>query len=88
MRVDLAMVEGYRYRDDAPLGCPILALGGTDDPSVLPAELEGWRDHTRHAFRAELLPGAHFFLRSNAARLHALVTEQLTSSRAALAAEG
>jgi medium-chain acyl-[acyl-carrier-protein] hydrolase len=77
MRGDLGMIEAYSYRDEQPFACPILALGGKQDVSMIPEELDGWRAQTTSAFRAEWLPGGHFFLRSHGPQLRALVRDEL-----------
>lgn len=77
MRTDLGMVENYRYRADAPLACPILALGGSQDLGVDASELEAWREHTLSTCRVEWFAGGHFFLREHAARLRALVESEI-----------
>lgn len=66
LRADVRLVETYQCERQPPLDVEILALGGTDDPSVAAGELAGWRTHTTRKFSARLLPGGHFFLfRSN-----------------------
>ena len=73
LRADLQAVEGYRYRPEQPLHCPIVALGGESDPAVTPGDLDGWAVHTTGAFRALTLPGAHFVTRSSRAELLGLI---------------
>ena len=77
MRVDLGMVENYRYVEEPRLNCPILALGGTEDSSVNSEELAAWSQQTSMAFRSHALPGGHFFLRSVPDELRRLVCESL-----------
>jgi surfactin synthase thioesterase subunit len=62
LRADLQMVETYEYCEEAPLEVEIFTLGGSDDPAVSAAQLEGWRRHTCRAFSLRLMPGGHFFL--------------------------
>jgi surfactin synthase thioesterase subunit len=62
LRGDLAMAETYQHIDEPPLEVEIFALGGSDDPAVSPAELDGWRHHTAREFSLRLIPGGHFFL--------------------------
>jgi medium-chain acyl-[acyl-carrier-protein] hydrolase len=62
IRADFAVCESYVYAHDAPLECPILAVGGTADPHVTRLELEAWRDHTRAEFALRLFHGGHFYL--------------------------
>ena len=62
LRADIQMIESYRFVDEPPLETEILVLGGSDDPVVSAAQLEGWRHHTSLACSVRLLPGRHFFL--------------------------
>jgi surfactin synthase thioesterase subunit len=82
MRVDLGMLERYVYQADQSFSCPILAVGGTEDHSVMQGELEGWRAQSNAPSRTHYLPGGHFFIRGSGAQLRGLVRDQL--SRAAL----
>jgi len=83
MRVDLGMLEGYRYQAEPGFDCPILAIGGTDDVSVVSGDLEGWREQTCRAFRTQLLPGGHFFLRAHGKQLRDLVRNEIQPVRPA-----
>jgi medium-chain acyl-[acyl-carrier-protein] hydrolase len=62
IRADFAVCETYVYEPDAPLECPILAIGGSGDPHVSRTELEAWREHTRAGFALRQLHGGHFYL--------------------------
>lgn len=77
MRADLGMLENYRYLEEEPFRCPMIAIGGKDDLGVFPEELEGWRIHTKGAFRAHWCPGSHFFLRNHGHELRRLVRDAM-----------
>lgn len=62
IRADFEMLETYRYQSDAPLNCPLIALGGTDDSRVSREEVEGWSMHTKTSFESQFFAGDHFFL--------------------------
>jgi surfactin synthase thioesterase subunit len=64
IRADFQLCESYRYREEAPLACPITAFGGNDDQFATPAELGEWSRHTSGQFQLHVLPGGHFFLKS------------------------
>jgi medium-chain acyl-[acyl-carrier-protein] hydrolase len=64
LRADITALERHIHRPDTPLASPILALGGTGDPRVSPAELEAWRGETSGVFSLRLFPGGHFYLQS------------------------
>lgn len=70
LRADFRAVELYEYTEEAPLACPILAYGGSEDDEVSEAQLQAWRGHTAGGFLHRMFDGGHFYL--STAR-HALV---------------
>jgi medium-chain acyl-[acyl-carrier-protein] hydrolase len=66
LRADFKLVQTYAYADEPPLGCPITAFGGTDDPEVSRDSLAAWREQTSGAFSLQMFPGDHFFLHASA----------------------
>jgi medium-chain acyl-[acyl-carrier-protein] hydrolase len=84
IRADFTAYETYRYSEEAPLDCPITAMGGAGDASVAPDELTAWSNETSAGFATRIFPGDHFFLNS-ARRLltWTIVQELLPSLRAA-----
>jgi surfactin synthase thioesterase subunit len=78
MRVDLSMLENYRYQDEAAFRCPIVAIGGSEDASMIPAELDGWRTQTTGPFSGHWLRGGHFFLRNRGPELRSLVRDAIS----------
>lgn len=77
IRADLAVYETFTYRPATPLGCPVTAFGGLDDPDVSRADLEAWRVQTTGPFRLVLLPGGHFFLHDREAAMLSAVAQAL-----------
>jgi medium-chain acyl-[acyl-carrier-protein] hydrolase len=65
MRADVSVYETYALRPEAPLDCPILALGGRTDVHVTEDDVLAWRTHTRGRFEAQFFPGGHFFIQSD-----------------------
>jgi medium-chain acyl-[acyl-carrier-protein] hydrolase len=63
LRSDMALFESYILADNAPLDCPITALGGSEDKIADRNELEGWRAYTVEGFSVALFDGDHFFIR-------------------------
>lgn len=61
LRGDLAVFETYQHLPAEPLGAPLLALGGTEDPRVTREQTLAWKDHSTGAFDAVFFPGGHFF---------------------------
>ncbi len=78
LKADMGMVEGYVYRDEDPLDCPITAIGGQEDSEVTLEELAAWRIHTRGAFHMEILPGDHFFIKSARGKLLRAISTRLS----------
>lgn len=82
LRNDIGMVERYQYAPEAPLPCPIVALGGSADHTITHAQLEAWRSQTTATCSVQQLPGDHFFLRTHAHELSRLVQRSLQSAAA------
>jgi medium-chain acyl-[acyl-carrier-protein] hydrolase len=77
LRADFKMIETYEYRAEAPLDCPIIAFGGTQDAWALPDDLTAWQAQTQRAFKVQLFPGGHFFLQAALPQLVAAVEREL-----------
>jgi len=80
LRADLALEEGYSYRDEPPLSCPISAFGGIDDRSLGRADLQSWKTHTQGRFRLRMLAGGHFFPPASQKALLDAVVDDLTKA--------
>jgi surfactin synthase thioesterase subunit len=72
LRADLALLDGYRHRPDAPLDLPIAVLGGREDTEP-EEQLRDWAGHTTAWSRLDLLPGGHFYLREQHDIVHRIV---------------
>jgi medium-chain acyl-[acyl-carrier-protein] hydrolase len=77
LRADLALVETYCHVDEPPLNCPVLVMGGADDPCVPAAELAAWRAQTCGQFSLRLFPGGHFFWHEEPAAFLRLIAGRL-----------
>ena len=64
-RADFAICETFVYTPEEPLSIPLTVFGGQQDKRVGQSELEAWREHTSREFALHILPGDHFFWRSN-----------------------
>ena len=62
LRADFTAAETYAYCSDAPLPCPITALGGASDDMVTAEALQAWEQHTSGDFEYHVLQGDHFFI--------------------------
>jgi medium-chain acyl-[acyl-carrier-protein] hydrolase len=79
IRADFRAYETYVHQSDAPLECPITAMGGTRDTSVSSDELSAWAEHSSGPFEARMFPGDHFFLNSSRRLLTWTIAEALHS---------
>jgi medium-chain acyl-[acyl-carrier-protein] hydrolase len=66
LRGDFALAEQYRYQPEPALDIPFTLMGGSEDPRVSPATLQGWREQTRGVCRTRIFPGGHFYLEAQA----------------------
>ena len=80
LRADVKMLETYRYREEEPLDCPILALGGTEDKTVLLSDLAAWRDQTTASFSQRTFPGDHFFVSRSQRAVVRLIRQRISAS--------
>jgi surfactin synthase thioesterase subunit len=79
LRSDFAAVAQWRYREGEQLTCPIVALGGREDPESDTERLESWTSQTRSWSRAHYFPGGHFFLTSSSEEIAEVVGTHLLS---------
>lgn len=66
---DYRLTAGYSGGHRPPLSCPIYGYAGSDDSELSPEEMRGWEDMTRDDFIFQVLPGGHFYLKSEEATL-------------------
>jgi medium-chain acyl-[acyl-carrier-protein] hydrolase len=78
LRADFCIGETYRYQESLPIQCDIVALGGTDDPTVSLERLQEWKMHTASHFNLHLLPGDHFFVKSSLDNVLAIINKIAT----------
>lgn len=69
LRADLTMCDMYRYRSEAPLDCPIIALSGDRDHSVPVDDVAAWREQTTGYFEMNTFQGGHFFINDHLAEV-------------------
>ncbi|HEX8434771.1 thioesterase II family protein [Archangium sp.] len=75
LRADFALADAML--PSQPVGCPISAWMGEEDPHVPPGEHVHWRELTTGEFRVRHFPGKHFFLRTARAPLLEALREEL-----------
>lgn len=77
IRADFKASQTYKYNPGPPLECPIRAFGGLKDEMVPREKVEAWSEHTTGSFRAQMLPGDHFFLNSSQSLLTRIIAQEL-----------
>ncbi|MEV6395085.1 alpha/beta fold hydrolase [Streptomyces sp. NPDC051907] len=78
IRNDYRLIETLRPAPPTVLlDAPVSAFCGTEDPHVVPAEMESWREVTRGAFDSTALSGGHFYLTDHLAEIVAAVARHL-----------
>jgi surfactin synthase thioesterase subunit len=77
LRADTDLYRHYVYAEDEPLGCPIRAYAGLEDPNISLVHLEGWREQTAGSFTARRFPGGHFYFRGCPDEFRAALLEDL-----------
>jgi surfactin synthase thioesterase subunit len=80
LRADFEWINRYEYRREPALRIPIICLAGSADREAGPLTMLGWSRHTSAGFRLHTLPGGHFFLRSAADQLIALISADLLAA--------
>ncbi len=78
LRADLAINENYNYYSEAPLNYPISAFAGLDDCEATQEEMAPWSQETCHQFTLNLVPGDHFFIKSQPLPILAAIFQKLT----------
>ncbi len=74
-RADFGVCETYAHTSEEPLAIPMTVFGGLQDQRVSRAVLDAWREQTRSSFSLHMLPGDHFFWRSNSQPVWQIITQ-------------
>lgn len=63
LKADTELVETYSCeRTSGSVTCPIIAFGGSSDPTVTDEMLVSWKQHTTSSFAVRRFVGDHFFV--------------------------
>lgn len=81
IQADFALSENYRFGDEEPLDCPIVAFAGASEKDLEMHELNAWSAHTSRSFRSRLFPGDHFFVRASQRLLIEAIKQEVASVR-------
>ena len=60
IHADFSLSEAYRFRDEPPLDCPIVAFAGVTEDDLETQDLNAWSVHTNRRFHSRRFPGDHF----------------------------
>jgi surfactin synthase thioesterase subunit len=82
LRADFQAAADYRCSDQRIIAAPIQVFGGTEDVTTTES-LAAWQQHTRGSCWVDVLPGGHFFVQRQEARLLPLLVTRLAQSLAA-----
>ena len=77
IRADFKASQTYTYTPGPSLECSLRAFGGLKDERVPREKVEAWGQHTTGSFRAQMLPGDHFFLNSSQSLLTRIIAQEL-----------
>ncbi|MFJ8108740.1 thioesterase II family protein [Streptomyces sp. NPDC096132] len=77
LRADYRLLYKYEYRPDARLACSVVALAGASDPRVPVEGVRAWEEETCGPFACHVLPGGHFYLEGELARVAAVIEAAL-----------
>lgn len=78
LRADLAINEIYDYYSEIPFDYPISAFGGLDDGEATQENIEGWSQQTHQEFTLMMVPGDHFFIKSQPFLILSSIHQKLT----------
>lgn len=79
IHADFALSESYRFCDEQPLDCQIIAFAGIEEDDLDADELNAWSAHTTRSFRSRRFPGDHFFVRASQALVIAAIRQEIAS---------
>ncbi len=80
IRGDMQVYETYPYRDEEPLDCPIIAVGGSEDRIVDLNHLNAWRKETSAKFLCRQFAGDHFFMKKQFSPVLRFIDRQIRST--------
>lgn len=81
IRADFALYESYRFCDEQPLDCPIVAFAGIAEEDLEVDELNAWSAHTNRSFHSRRFPGDHFFIRESRELVIEEIRQKIASIR-------
>jgi medium-chain acyl-[acyl-carrier-protein] hydrolase len=77
LKADFELTQTFEYTDGRPLGCSIIAFGGSEDPGTPPDVIRPWMIHATGTFALNIFPGHHFFLHNFGQQLCRTMSDEL-----------
>jgi medium-chain acyl-[acyl-carrier-protein] hydrolase len=77
LRADFKAVETYRYIEEPPLDCAVLAYGGRFDDEISEEQILAWRAYTNTGFVCRMFDGDHFYINSHRTMLISSLVDDL-----------
>lgn len=77
LQADFEMYANYRYRENAPIHTPIVAIRGAADTYITQDSQLEWERHTAARFAFHTIPGSHLFMLDSPEALLSLVNGYL-----------
>ncbi|NEO38499.1 MAG: SDR family NAD(P)-dependent oxidoreductase [Moorea sp. SIOASIH] len=77
-QADFQVFQSYNYLEKDPLSCPIYSFGGTNDYFASEKQLAEWSKYTSSAFKLQMFPGQHMFLKDNQKLLLDIISQSLS----------
>ncbi|MEJ6485866.1 beta-ketoacyl synthase N-terminal-like domain-containing protein [Nostoc punctiforme UO1] len=81
IKADFIALEGYLYKENAPLDCPISAFGGSKDRFVSQEDMAAWSLHTSSRFHLDAVSGSHLFLESDRESVLQTISRELAPNK-------
>jgi medium-chain acyl-[acyl-carrier-protein] hydrolase len=80
VRADFTINETYQVNDKSSVNCPILAIGGDNDPLTNQDFLDQWQQYTTGEFESIMLSGGHMSFRENPQPLLDVIMSKLVKN--------
>lgn len=77
LRADFEAMETHLHREEEPLACPIICMGGEGDDRVGEAGLRAWQAETTSELEITIFPGDHFYIQSHEDRVVPFLAQRI-----------
>jgi medium-chain acyl-[acyl-carrier-protein] hydrolase len=80
LRADFALDYAAEKVSPSPIGCPISAFVGSEDPQAKSEHALEWQFYTTSDFRVHMVPGGHFYLHAQRQELLQVILGELLTT--------